>query len=272
MKRIIVPTDFSPCALNAARFACELSTTFEAEIVLMHAFYLNPEIPFVAAEIEPIAGIHELNLKDLQGRLIGEFPHLQITYILQMGTVVDEICMAGEVENGDLLVMGTHGVSGFFEKIIIGTTAAEVIAASKKPVFVIPEQAKFKDLKRIVFAVDYHELKDNSPLSLLVDLATRFHSEVNFVSVQEKLTAAPDDRVGEEVNFDLIFKDIKHSFRVLHHANIAQTIEAYALKKQADLLVTMPQKHNFLSAFFHRSISRDLAFRSKLPLLCLPEE
>lgn len=41
MKRILLATDFSPAALNAARYAADLAIATKAELVLFHVYDLT---------------------------------------------------------------------------------------------------------------------------------------------------------------------------------------------------------------------------------------
>jgi nucleotide-binding universal stress UspA family protein len=44
LQKILVPTDFSPAAAAAVKYACELATRFDAELHLLHALEVHPSL------------------------------------------------------------------------------------------------------------------------------------------------------------------------------------------------------------------------------------
>ncbi|TNE54173.1 MAG: universal stress protein [Bacteroidetes bacterium] len=277
MKQIVVPVDFSSCAENALKFALEIARETGAELTMVHAQFLEVNASYANLGANPDA-------REIRGIIIERFDRLRkelleknvdfegrLNYEVRLGPITQEILDTADELKADLVVMGTHGSTGFLDKILFGSNTSEVIEQSKVPIMVIPEKANYEGFKQIVFAADYHDLQHENSLKILLEMARIWDSEVNFVSVKDGSDYG-GDRATEEVNFDQLLADIPHHFKVIKDKQVIHVLENYARKKHAQLLVTMPQKHSFLAGLFHTSVSKELALRARMPLLCLPDK
>lgn len=276
MKTILVPTDFSKCAYVAAHFAVELAHITKAKIVLINTFEIP--IPPPDSLVTPISysELREESLKqlkkmaDFELRANKEYTELEIQYETILGDTANEIINASKKHAAELIVMGTHGASGILRNVF-GTNTARVITKTLCPIFVIPEAGKFNGLEKLTFAVDFSEIYNNSSLKWLLEFASIFNSKIDLLNVINK----PEQKVVmeceiERINLLKIFEQIQHSFHIVLNENIPQAIEYFINETHSHALVTIPHKHNFFEFLFNKSISRELAFHLKKPLLCLP--
>lgn len=277
MKTILVPTDFSKCAYNAAKYAVELAKETKAKIILLHTYQVP--VPPPERHISPISilDLHEENMKRL--KKMAEFElnlhkndDMEIECEAIAGLVVNEIIDASEKYNAGIIVMGTEGVSGVIKKYILGSNTAGVIAKSFCSVLAVPESAKYCGFKRIVFAADFHELKSSSSLDTLVEISLLFDSEILILSVRKNESDIPSvSQAFEGLNLDKLFERIPHSFHSDVSEDIADAIDKFTSVHNADLLVTVPQKHSYLELVFNKSITRNLVFHTQTPVLSLPD-
>lgn len=278
MKTILVPTDFSKCAYNAAKYAVELAKETKAKIILLHTYQVPVPPPETHISPVSISDLHEENMKRL--KKMAEFElnlhkndDLEIEYEAIAGLVVNEIIDASQKYNVGMIVMGTEGVSGVIKKYILGSNAANVIAKAPCPVLAVPENAKYFGLKKVVFAADFHEVKSNSSFNTLAEISLLFDSKILILSVSKNEKDIPSiTEAFEGLNLDKVFERIPHSFHNVVSEDIARAISDFANTKKADLLVTMPQKHSYLELLFNKSITRGLVFHTQTPILSLPEQ
>jgi nucleotide-binding universal stress UspA family protein len=141
MKRILVPTDFSPASDRAIEQAAELARASEAEVYLLHKVVYPPPHPptelldrlddaaqfdYVLKEVierpehEAQEGL-ETRRKSLEGQGLAVTIHLE-----RSGDVFGCIEHAVESWKPDLLMMGTHGRGGI-QKWIMGSVAEKVL-------------------------------------------------------------------------------------------------------------------------------------------------
>ncbi len=146
-KKILCPTDFSEPARLALEGGIELAEKFSAELVLVHVI-MPPVVPGGAVAVSGIAaeGFRTpLILKDLEQnaregmrKLVEErIPvHLACRSHLRFGRPADEIVRLAEEERVDLIVMATHGQTGW-ERIFFGSVAEKVVRLADCPVLTV---------------------------------------------------------------------------------------------------------------------------------------
>jgi len=130
MKKIIVPTDFSPAALNAVNYAADLALAIHAEIHLLHIYQIPisvTETPLVFISVEELRDNAEKKLaklkKDLEHITSGK---LEIQTESRLGDLTDELENYCNTVQPFVVVMGTRGHSAV-EKALFGSNALSVI-------------------------------------------------------------------------------------------------------------------------------------------------
>ena len=126
---ILVPTDFSECAQDAAEQARRLAERLEATIHVLHVVE-----PFIVApalgESLPVSFVEERDAraeKELQIQVtVNEEAGLKTTSCLMHGSPFVEIVRYAREHGIDLIVMGTHGRTGL-DHAIIGSVAENVV-------------------------------------------------------------------------------------------------------------------------------------------------
>lgn len=132
LRKILVPTDFSPHAQKALEWAVFLASTHEAEIVLLHV--VAPASAMWAPDVEVERKIEE-DLAELwtrtEARLKTEASTLrekgrEVLPLVVRGQPFREICEVAKGHAVDLIVMGTHGRTGL-EHVWLGSVAERVV-------------------------------------------------------------------------------------------------------------------------------------------------
>lgn len=273
--KFLVPTDFSKCARNATEYACELAMTINADIVLMNTFHFRySDTGFFIDFDLSVKEISEKQLESELDRLHEKFPalkNLNIETKSEVGGLLENIEIMEENESIDYIIMGTKGRTGW-EEIIIGSETASVIANSKTPVMVIPNDAKWSPAKRAAFAVNLEErfsieevsftkqlMADKAPIHLF-----HVYSEVLDMNIkaEEKLQLDFEAKYpGQEVFLDFDYDKSK-----------TESIEEYLEEIQPNLIVARTKHRSFLQQIFHVSIPKNLSFHTEVPLLVFKEK
>ena len=117
-KKIILATDFSDTSKDAGYHALVLAQTYKAELKAMHAFDINAwNIPSSYYFIEKTRQQGKDALKEL-----AESFDLKVETIFTEGDPGHEIVRVAEELNADLIILGTHGHSGW-KRFTIGGVA-----------------------------------------------------------------------------------------------------------------------------------------------------
>lgn len=138
MKRILVCLDSSPRAAFVLQTAAELAKRTGAKLRLLRAVGLPPEIDqemFVHSAANMIDSLKEKARNELLGlaRIVPEAA-IEATDVM-IGTPWDTICREAKSMEVDLVVIGSHGYSGFDR--ILGTTAGKVVNHCDRSVLVV---------------------------------------------------------------------------------------------------------------------------------------
>ncbi len=142
---ILYPTDYSECSTYAWEIAADLARQYQAKIVILHvAETLGPEnVTFgeAATQLEPAAYRRRLE-EDLR-RQVPAPPGVSVDYVLVQGDTAQQIQRVAQEHNCDVIVMGTHGLTGL-RRLVIGSTAEKVVSLANCPVLITkipPKQA-----------------------------------------------------------------------------------------------------------------------------------
>lgn len=278
MKRILVPTDFSPTAEKAFRFAVDIASRSGGSVTLYHV-YTPVESLFVGtdktrkqynreSEVILLKQLHRL-----RNNVVTDYPNAVVATVLGEGAAVDKILNFTTEENYDLVVMGTQGATGLKENII-GSVAARVIEKSKIPVLLIPEKYDWSEPSRIVFATNY-QASDKDVLPKVLDMASLYNARVMVVHLYD-LYEMEEEK--ERKNFDdyanMLRKGSNNEnleFRFLKVSSVREAMETLDRIVPYDILVMVSRRKTFLERFFVNSFTQNMAYLNTLPLLVLQD-
>jgi nucleotide-binding universal stress UspA family protein len=144
-KRILAPLDYSPISDAAVAEAVDLAKIFGAELILVNV------VPVIADLPNDVSLLHEGAYEDERDRAaLGKLEAVaaKITdggvktkaVIGRSNVVAKEILLTAEHENVDLIVIATHGMTGWRE-IAFGSVAEKVVQQATAPVLVLRPKA-----------------------------------------------------------------------------------------------------------------------------------
>ena len=277
MIRILVPTDFSPTAEKAFRFAAELASKTKGTIILFHVNE-KEEIPYfdsVEKKNEYQEKLETKQLKRLQRlkkKVVSREMNVTVSTIVSQKPVVKNMLSFAKQNQVELIVMGTQGASGL-KKTIVGSVTSTIIEKSKIPVLVVPEKYDWKDPKEIVFATDYH-CEDRPALSFTLSVAKVFNANVTVVHVNQDEIKKDTAQCFSNYAYFLqrTFNDAQIKFKELKSTHIKDALEHLHDTIPFDIMVMVRRNKKFLDKIFLKSFTKNMACTTKLPLLVVPEE
>ncbi len=272
MKTILVPTDYSNAAKNAADYAINFAKEIKARVLLFHAYNL-PIVPSPDALIlVPTAGEWHKENEDLlkiEVARLRKKTTIEIGYKAVMGLAVDEI--KEEEKKADFIIMGITGAGPISEKLL-GSITTATLKKVNKPVIVIPENVHYKNPERIVLASDLDPVKNIKILDKLNMLVEHFKSVIYIVNVREKKDELTVANAVAEVQLETKLKDVEHFYYYPENGHPVEGINDFVRMKKADMVAVIPHHYTFVENLFHNSFSKKMAFHTKVPLLVLPND
>jgi nucleotide-binding universal stress UspA family protein len=147
LKTLLVPTDFSECSQKAIHYAEELARQFGSTIVLLHV--VEPVHPYPVDGLGSFPGEQrDVNLELLPeaaesmeklAALVGRSVATPVRHLTRIGSAHEEIVRIAAEQNADLIVISTHGRTGW-KRFLMGSTAELVVRHAPCPVFVVREK------------------------------------------------------------------------------------------------------------------------------------
>ena len=283
MKNILILTDFSDAAQGAYSAASTLAKKSNSVLHVMHTVdsvqkYVDmslttsgdPMIP--GFEPELLMQVIEKQKEDAKAQLDEmktelEADNLKVVLHLTTGDLIDDIQETVEKNNIDLLVMGTHGASGFREAFI-GSNAQKVVRNCKVPVLTVREEVQDLEVDCMVFASDYLEFDINEQLPKVKNIAEVLESELHLLYVntpayfeQSDDTIDRMERVAEQYGLDDAMQYIYNDF------NIDEGIMHYSDLVEADMIVLVTHGFKGLKRLISDHVSESVVNHSKTPVL-----
>lgn len=269
MKRILVPTDFSKQAENALQVAVQMAKKHDSEIYLLHSLEMplhlgNSGVTGSLPESLYFIKLAEKNFEDLFKK-----PYLKgvkIREAIGQAEIYEDIKEAVEKNKVELVVMGSHGASGFKE-MFIGSNTEKVVRTSKIPVLVIKNHHVDFKINDFVFATDFSEECRGSFLE-----AQKFAKAAGAKLHLLYINTPNDFRTSAEANA-IMLKFItgsgleNFSLNVYNDTSVEKGILNFAKDMKAQLIGMSTHGRKGLSHFFNGSISEDMVNHANMPVI-----
>jgi len=272
IKRIAVPTDYSASANVALEYAIEMAKKFSSDIALIHVleegayagiFSPSDKTEYVLREKA------QLRLQEEAHRLEREHG-IKVSQQVRSGRIYDQIIEAASDAEADIIVMGTHGVSGWAE-FFAGSNAFRVVTQAACPVLSIQGHSKNGGFKNIILPMD-RTPETRQKVRYAAELAKKYGATIHIGSM------LLED--SEEVRFDFAKKikqvtdyldreGIAHEQNTLVGDNLATMTMNYAESKRGDLVVIMTEQEYNLTGFLMGPFAQQVVNHCKIPVLSI---
>ncbi|HEY0244131.1 MAG TPA: universal stress protein [Mucilaginibacter sp.] len=285
MKTILVPTDFSAAADNAARYALQLAKGMHTSLQLCNAMIVPIEAPAATQIVWPLenytsiknsvtAELTFLSEKLEQEERAVSSPqsyHPTVTYTSEIGPVKDVVRNIVDEQKIPLVVMGMSGAGGL-SRFFLGSNSRDLIDIASFPVLLIPATATFNPVQKIAFATDLSE-DDIEVIHSLASMARLFNAEILITHcTDEKYEKKTDtnkvdaflSEVTSKANYDKIY------YRHVKSIDVDSGLDWLTEHGQIDMLAMIHRPHHFLVKLLNGSHTQKMARRITIPLLAFP--
>lgn len=211
MKTILVPLDGSALAERAIPYAAMCAQLMAAKIHLLRTVNdVNPSLPDPVtlglgvhhtefrSHATVVGNVHEwesvshaaLHYLQSQANPLQQLG-IEVTVEVQTGVAADYIIEVAHQFTDCMIVMATHGYSGF-KRLALGSVTDRVVQHSRVPIFVVPGNNAFAHdlprIKRIMLPIDGSALS-KSVLPLACDLAKAAQAQLLLFQAVSPVTA-----------------------------------------------------------------------------------
>lgn len=275
---ILLLTDFSEAATNAAHYAIGLSSQLLVEkIVLYHSIetaHMATELPLPSeTERRHLYEISEQRLKQLKEDL-----QTSLSQGITIETLTDERPLEISAQavaretNAGLLILGTTHRTGI-EKIIYESTASLLSGTCTAPLLIVPVKTRYEPIRNIAFATDLKHVSAQTPVKTIQKFKELLEARLFVLNIfKEDDSGEPDQIMAEQTALHRLLDEEHPEFHYTGSKHVVDGILNFIREHQIQMVITVPKKHTFLESIFHPSITKSLTSRSNIPLLLLHPE
>ena len=275
MKKIIVPIDFSNHSEYALKTAAILAKKNNATVYALHMLDMQ-EVSLTESENnqqEKTVFFLKLAEKKFKDFLVKDYLEgIKLVPIIKNFKVFSEINAIAEDVKADLIIMGSHGVSGLKE-FFVGSNTEKVVRFSKLPVLIIKNEMVNTDFSDVVVATDFSEESIPAFKEMLKSLdffkARKHLLYVNLPNEEFKTTSemellANNFLMKAEGNIDRLI-----NVNYVCERTVENGILNFSNAVGADLISVITHGRKGLSHIFAGSIAEDIANHSTLPIMTI---
>lgn len=266
--KVLILIDFSDATEPLLTYSMSLARHLHAEVQVFHAYYIPTVLTGDMYVPDDLPAQYEKNANQKFDAIQKKLPAMQaipVPFTAISGNLVPEMNRLIDREQINLVVVGNRG--GGFMTNILGSNTVKVIQHAHCPVLSVPADVSFQPFRRMALAVDLKNTKSEL-ISLTAEFAQTFGARVDVVHVSD--APIPVDPTQLTKQLDNALEEVTHPFSHVHSADAERGIEKYLTGNNNDLLVLLPRPHSLFDRIFQKSISRQMAFQKKIPLLTLP--
>jgi nucleotide-binding universal stress UspA family protein len=301
IQRILCPIDFSDYSRHALDHAVALARRYESAITVLHVFSTVPAAAYAPGMPgwEPIvltpADREQLLVEMTRFTEAESAPGVSMDVSIREGDTTSEILNQAAELNAALLVMGTHGRSGF-ERLLLGSVTEKVLRKASCPVLTVPRRhpdavpATPVLFKQILCPVDFSDCSMQA-LNYAMSLAQEADAHLTVLHVMaHELAVTEDPYMAMTINDPQRVADFRRrredAARQRLNDAVPETVAAYchvetmvasgkpsreilriAAEQQADLIVVGVHGRGVADLMFFGSTTNHVVREATCPVL-----
>lgn len=289
---ILVPFDFSPHSVKAAKIASVFASTHQASVKLLYSFLdpvyskrsqLNDSLDFdndeahdTASNLEKAQA--EKKFDEFENELVGlikngQIPPANFSHFIAEGVPEEAISNYARDNHPILIVMGTRDAHAKARELV-GSVTAEVLDTCRYPIMTVPSSIDITgrtDVSNIMFFSNFDQQDILAIDTLLRLLPKKFY---NFCLVK-----LPSKKFSGDVTTPL---NRLREYCEKHYAGHSFTVDTMQLDTAEDdfqrimqyhgieLIAVPNKKKNMVARFFNPGVAHRLLFQTDIPMMVIP--
>jgi nucleotide-binding universal stress UspA family protein len=288
--QILCPVDFSEISQHAVDHAAAIARWYEARLTLLYVFANLPTLDLPPLVLED-SDRERLTtaMREMTVRVPSGGPPIDFR-IQEAGYVHDEILAQIASTRADLLVLGTHGRSGF-QKLFLGSVTEKVMRKAPCPVLVVPPRAPDVpadapvQFRRILCPIDFSESSLDA-LAYAINMAEEADARLTLLHVVDVPAVVSEEPAVFEMNLDRIRQAAATNARQRLHGLVPEDARTFctvetaivegraspeilrqAAERQSDLIVMGVRGRGAVDRLFFGSTTHHVIRAATCPVL-----
>ncbi|MCF6224244.1 MAG: universal stress protein [Flavobacteriaceae bacterium] len=261
MKNILVPIGDHENAVNTLQYAIDFAEQVEAKVYLVH-IYSSSKVS------GSFVNMDNLLQKDSKEILKSHVKNVQVKNVeiisstLKGHSIIDTLKQLIKLLNIDLIITSTKNDMAD-ASVFIGKIAGNIIKDTEVPVLVIPTEAKFRPISKILMTIKSGSIKSLTTLDLLVKIQNTFKSTINLLQVKTPKLDASELALNEKLS------SLINTLIPTNNATVFQGVLEFLHEENPDMICVIRRKRGFFKKLWQNDKVKKVDFDSNIPLLVL---
>jgi|GEM_PF-39948 len=274
MKKIIIAVDFSKHSMHALEYGIYLANRMSSDVIMVWVDNQSIQehlLPFQTTSADIYKAEAKATMDDWVAKYKKKLKKGKLTYRLRRGKVYHEIANLAKRSNADLIIAGTHGVTGY-EEYWVGSNAFRIVSFAPCPVITIRYNFVYElGRSKIVLPID-NTNETLQKIPVVAEIATNFESEVHLLTLYTPGLQTVKRKID---NFTLqaekYFNNagVKCVNEATSSENLTLTTIQYAEAINAKLIAIMTEQESSSSNILLGPYAQQMVNNSPIPVLCV---
>ncbi len=277
---IIIPTDFSKASKNVVFYGVQLANDINK---MLHLIYVIDDLKY-HPELQPYRGMNtnlpdkeqiEKETKVLFKELLLEIekrfetrPKIQVT--LKSGVFADVMIELSKMESTYLLLLVGEQEKGLLKKDM-KASEGRILNESQSPVCIVPENIKYRQLNKIVYAPQMKK-NDIDALRHLASLATIYNAQI--FAINENAAEDFEEKIRNIGFEELAKRELKYKlidFQTIKGGKGYEFVNEFARKIHAELIAIMKEDRPLIEEIIGSNEIKEMILSANLPVVVYHE-
>lgn len=279
IKKILIPVDFSQTSEVAVLEAILIAELFRAEVSLINVveekyyfpappdmvMWATPDTVWTPPTSEDIENLVKKKMSEVEENL-RKRSTLKVNHVIRKGNMAKEVTEYAEQHHFDLIIMGTHGSSGY-QELFLGSNAQRVVTTSKVPVLTLRKNGP--SFENILMPID-NSVHSREKVNIAMQIASVYKSKVHIIGLPG--SDSPDElskfRLKLESVEDIVKSEhLPYQTTLIKNGNLADATLKYAKENKCDLIVVNTGHESKMTGIFLGAFAQQIVNHSPVPVL-----
>lgn len=255
MKKILVPTNFSPYSNTALRYAADFAKIENAQITLFHTVAKEEDKGEAEAKLK-----NEIATLQQENQAAG---NLNIDYTMETGPILEGLNKVLDKDKYDLVIMGTRNDEHINQTI--GSLTTKVIQKGKSHVLIVPENNTYQTIENVLIASDFTASKtDGLAVEGLANVTKALSAKAHLLHY-----TINENRIKGNSKPGTLFKDVTLAGQEDLSIDGYQDLIDHLKKAVADKnvkFIYLPSAQSIFTNIFVGNLSRKVALETQTPV------
>ncbi|WP_248723935.1 universal stress protein [Seonamhaeicola sp. ML3] len=268
MENILIPTDFSTNAWNAVEYAVNFFKKSSCNFYILHVCSASGIENGIQDDLKETC---EKRMQELLSKInqeLPKFPKHRFFSIVDNGYIVNSVRTQVDKNHIDFIVMGTKGTSDL-KKIPIGSNASSIITKVQCTTVIVPENAKYSDLKEIAFPTDFLSRYSSKTLESITSIVEKHKASARVLHIKNENTTLNEDQQRNKELLDDYLGANTHSFHFLANNQVENQVQDFVENKRINLITMFAKNLSYFEKILFHPKMPELKYYTDIPFLVL---